>query len=433
MKKNIIFILLNLGCWVGVHAQTPKKVTYTYDALNRLTEVTYPNGEKITYNYDVLGNRVSVVTVGSCVLPTATLTGTQTITAGQTANLSVALTGVSPWVIVVDGVTYNPTTTPYAIPVTPASTKTYNITAASNGCGAGTFSGSAIVTVNPVNNPCPPTIIHGTGVLAAGTYQASQTIDSKANISSPTTFKAGQSILLTNGFSAGPSETFLAMIGGCATAPTNGLVAYYPFNGNANDESGNNYHGTIDGATLGTDRKGVTNKAFNFNGTNGRIRVEDTPNLNFSSSFSISFWAKMNTWGNGTSAGIISKKINDPGNGYVIYNDGTYSNKLNFRLKSSSNTQNLMPSNTSVTIGSWECWTMVYNSTDGTNKLFRNGVLDKSYSTGNLGNMSSTAPLYFGYSQTWNGYLNGLLDEIRIYNRAITNDEVLQIYNAEKP
>jgi hypothetical protein len=211
------------------------------------------------------------------------------------------------------------------------------------------------------------------------------------------------------------------------------LVAYYPFNGNANDESGNNYHGVIDGATLTTDRKGVTNKAFSFNGTNGRIRVEDTPNLNFSSSFSISFWAKMNTWGNGTSAGIISKKINDPGNGYVFYNDGGHLNKINFRLKGSSATNNIMPSNATVSIGSWEFWTMIYNASNGTTRIYKNGIFDISHASVNIGNMSNTAPLYFGYSQTWNGYLNGLLDEIRIYNRAITDAEVLQIYNAEKP
>jgi large repetitive protein len=106
---------------------------------------------------------------------------------------------------------------------------------------------------------------------------------------------------------------------------------------------------------------------------------------------------------------------------------------MNFRLKGSAANKTYLPSNAPVTIGSWESWTMVYNSTDGTTRLFRNGVLEQSHTTGNIGNMSSTALLYFGYSQTWNGYLNGLLDEIRIYNRAITNDEVLQIYNAEKP
>lgn len=152
MKKYIILIILSLGCWVGIYAQTPQKMTYVYDALNRLTEVTYPNGSKITYNYDVLGNRTSVVTVGSCTLPTATLTGTQTIIAGQTANLSVALTGVATWSIVMNGTTYTANISPFSISVSPSTTTTYSLTSVSNSCGAGTVSGSAVVTVNPCTN-----------------------------------------------------------------------------------------------------------------------------------------------------------------------------------------------------------------------------------------------------------------------------------------
>lgn len=46
--------------------------------------------------------------------------------------------------------------------------------------------------------------------------------------------------------------------------PTNGLVAYYPFNGNANDESGNGNHGTVNGTTLANDQNGNENKAYEF-------------------------------------------------------------------------------------------------------------------------------------------------------------------------
>ena len=51
-----------------------------------------------------------------------------------------------------------------------------------------------------------------------------------------------------------------------ATAPRNGLVAEYLFDGNANDSSGNGYNGTVQGATLITDRFGRTNAAYSFNG-----------------------------------------------------------------------------------------------------------------------------------------------------------------------
>ena len=55
--------------------------------------------------------------------------------------------------------------------------------------------------------------------------------------------------------------------------PTNGLVAYYPFNGNANDASGNGNNGTVNGATLTTDRFGDVGKAYSFNDSS-RIKIQ---------------------------------------------------------------------------------------------------------------------------------------------------------------
>ena len=53
--------------------------------------------------------------------------------------------------------------------------------------------------------------------------------------------------------------------------PTSGLVGWWPFNGNANDESGNGNNGMVNGATLTSDRFGNTNSAYNFNGMNDFI------------------------------------------------------------------------------------------------------------------------------------------------------------------
>ncbi|MEN9333736.1 MAG: hypothetical protein RLY35_916, partial [Bacteroidota bacterium] len=64
---------------------------------------------------------------------------------------------------------------------------------------------------------------------------------------------------------------FIALIGTSVTAqnlpaylPANGLVAWYPFNGNANDESGNGNNGTVNGATLTMDRNGNASGAYGF-------------------------------------------------------------------------------------------------------------------------------------------------------------------------
>ncbi|MBK8496098.1 MAG: LamG domain-containing protein [Chitinophagaceae bacterium] len=72
-----------------------------------------------------------------------------------------------------------------------------------------------------------------------------------------------------------------------------GMAAYYPFNGNANDESGNGNNGTVNGATLTTDRFGIANKAYNFTNPN-HISI---PNSNiFGDEFTLSYWFKINSY-----------------------------------------------------------------------------------------------------------------------------------------
>jgi hypothetical protein len=76
-----------------------------------------------------------------------------------------------------------------------------------------------------------------------------------------------------------------------AQMPTNGLIASYPFNGNANDESGNGNIGTVNGATLTTDRFGKANSAYSFDGVSSYIQTLILgPTGNTSRAFS--FWVK---------------------------------------------------------------------------------------------------------------------------------------------
>ncbi|RKY55315.1 MAG: hypothetical protein DRP89_03575, partial [Candidatus Neomarinimicrobiota bacterium] len=78
---------------------------------------------------------------------------------------------------------------------------------------------------------------------------------------------------------------------GNSYAQNNGLVAYYPFNGNANDESGNGNDGTVNGATLTTDRFGNENSAYSFDGVDDYIMVQDSPELQFGTNdFTIALW-----------------------------------------------------------------------------------------------------------------------------------------------
>ena len=70
---------------------------------------------------------------------------------------------------------------------------------------------------------------------------------------------------------------------------SNGLIAHYPFNGNANDISGNNYHGTVVGTTPTTNRFGIVNSAYSFDGVNNYIQVLRNWSI-INSNFSISIW-----------------------------------------------------------------------------------------------------------------------------------------------
>ena len=76
--------------------------------------------------------------------------------------------------------------------------------------------------------------------------------------------------------------------------PTNGLVAYWPFNGNANDESGNGNNGINYGATATSDRNGITNSALSFNGSSNYISIPYSNTIGVQQEITISFWVYFN-------------------------------------------------------------------------------------------------------------------------------------------
>jgi len=96
-----------------------------------------------------------------------------------------------------------------------------------------------------------------------------------------------------------------------------GLVACYPFNGNANDESGNGNNGTVNGATLTTDRFGNPNSAYSFNGVSDYISLNSKTKLNLgSSSRTFCVWVKTSST---SLQGMFSKmKRNLPYTGYFF-------------------------------------------------------------------------------------------------------------------
>lgn len=217
------------------------------------------------------------------------------------------------------------------------------------------------------------------------------------------------------------------LIGKSDGIPTNGLVAYYPFNGNANDESGNGNDGTVDGATLTTDRDGNTNSAYNFDGINDNISISDSDELSLSQ-FTISAWVDMN---NKTSFKIIGKGVDFSNGEYTFGSTGN--NEISIILIDSIN-GGFRGIKSFFSTG-WLHLVATYDGTVGTNaqnglKLYQNNILlsTTDLTSGVFQEMRNTInSVLIGL---YNGiYANGKIDDVRIYNRVLTTDEITALYN----
>ena len=211
--------------------------------------------------------------------------------------------------------------------------------------------------------------------------------------------------------------------------PTNGLVGWWPFNGNANDQSGNNNNGTVNGASLTTDRFGNSNKAYSFDGSSTNIEIPSNQQLNLNTSFTISFWLKKNS--NSINMGLISKERLSGGGSYLFQYDGTgqYGFGINNDPGGCLNCNIGISSGILTQVNEWD---FIVGTWDNTNLKFylNNNLLNQGSATlGNGGSLlSSNFSLFFG--KYLNSFCNGKLDDIGIWNRALTPQEISDLYNA---
>ena len=211
--------------------------------------------------------------------------------------------------------------------------------------------------------------------------------------------------------------------------PTNGLVGWYPFNGNANDESGNGRNGTINGPTISSDRIGKSNSVYDFDGTNDFISVSNTPFNN--SPFTISAW-------------IYVRDVNNSFNPIVGLGDfsSDYLHKLYFSPngngtgKPQIGTQGLndiTSTSNAISINNWKHIVLVFNSYSNSGiQFYVNGVLLSSNTTGGSNNPTPLNATGFniGKHTMGNGtnYFNGKIDELGLWNRALSSSEITDLY-----
>lgn len=208
-----------------------------------------------------------------------------------------------------------------------------------------------------------------------------------------------------------------------------GLILWYPFCGNAKDESGNDRHGEVNGATLTEDRFGKADRAYKM--VRGSATI--TSPFTFDKAEvhrTASIWFKPEKWGPG-SPGYFSRYAGT-GNVDLLYG-------VNPALKIWDNGtagldgpfQNAVFTGDALELNEWYHLVLTYSGKMSTIKIWINGKLMK-HETSGFGNYGGDKPFKVHSSKILIPGTACSVDELRIYDRALSEAEVLQLYNKEK-
>jgi hypothetical protein len=224
--------------------------------------------------------------------------------------------------------------------------------------------------------------------------------------------------------------------------PTDGLVGWWPFNGNANDESGNGNDGVVNGALLAEDRFGNPERSYFFTGLNFcHISVPNNPDnsLNLAEDLTISSWFESDSMSEGIgTVRSIAMKIGDgvgePG-GYAcgVWTSTPSDGFINFQASPNASAASYPTGNSGdVVVNQWYNYTVTYTSSDSVLSYYLNGSLVDS-KTIYFAIENNTNELWFGsqpsiYSSTKT--FAGRLDDIGMWHRALSPEEISNLYTA---
>jgi hypothetical protein len=215
-----------------------------------------------------------------------------------------------------------------------------------------------------------------------------------------------------------------------AQIPTDGLILYYPFNGNSIDESGNGYNATVNGAVLTTDRFGYANSAYEFDGNDDNIYFSDANQTLFNSGqegYTICGW--FNTYDiklfpqdifNTEPHRVIALEYKhwvdaDKYTPYFI-GDGNNWSAIDYGSKSD------------YIENEWYFFTITKNGENY--KLFINSILNGEVDVPVAQDFQTNVTGFYLGSISWNSqFFKGKLDDYRIYNRALNECEISELYN----
>ncbi|MFD2148223.1 LamG domain-containing protein [Mucilaginibacter antarcticus] len=213
-----------------------------------------------------------------------------------------------------------------------------------------------------------------------------------------------------------------------------GLLAYYTFNGSVVDSSGKSNHGVAANVTYTTDRNNKVNSALQFNGLSSNVVVKDKLDLRLNSiDFTLSVWVNLDAYNASYGSEILCKRGTGSKNGWnyslngnAISNGGAVG-ATSFQL--SGGTDTLAAGIKPIALNQWHMLTTVYDFNKKQISYYIDGVLDNTAIKIPTPVRTANADLYIGAdSQSFSYLLKGKLDEVRIYNRALTAAQVKKLY-----
>ena len=213
---------------------------------------------------------------------------------------------------------------------------------------------------------------------------------------------------------------------------TTGLIAHFPFSGNTNDISGNSYSALTSGATLTTDRYGVANSAYAFE-TGQFIQTNVDGAKITSNTMSVAFWMKSNNQGDrgpvsGCDTAVLFSTFDISGNGYGF---NYCRDQVGIWYLDKEGSTSLLTYNEIIYDDIWHLIVVVYDG--NSSAIWRDGI--KMVENNDTGSFAFQGDVFkFGKSRPTNfPWYVGVMDEVRIYNRALTSSDINELYTLEKP
>jgi hypothetical protein len=218
--------------------------------------------------------------------------------------------------------------------------------------------------------------------------------------------------------------------------PTNGLVGFWPFNGNANDESQLGTNGIVSNAILTTDRNNISNSAYYFNGINAIIDLGVNNSINsILSDITLSYWVKLESGTQSTGNTVIASNSINGGMGWRFIsgvNSNSFSTTLEIIINGNWNVIN--SAQNSLSFDQW--YYVVHTRSGSIGKTYINGIQvgTSTIASQNINNpISPLAITKIGCNWPSNNtdWFKGIIDDLGIWNRALSECEIQDLYNSQ--